>query len=112
MDWTMPEVLKNKELERGPSTTEAIMFRIIMNEFSHLIFERKKKQETEKYYNSSSAKIAFVNSIINTRIKIEKRTVKLFTYNENLSEKIREAVKKEGFKLEVVNKVEDMRFYT
>ena len=60
----------------------------------------------------NSAKVAFVNSIIKTRIKIINTDIYLYTYNSELLDRIKAKVKKEGYTFNIINNLSDMGFYS
>jgi len=107
-NWIRPESLKYSEFEIGPSFIEAYGFKLVMHQFLHLILDRKKEYSSASDYKTSQ--VAFVNSIIKTRIKIEENNIKLFAYNEELVEKIKNSLKNENYNLKIINNINDMGF--
>jgi len=110
MDWIKPPSLKDYDLNNGPTFTECFLFDAATKEFIHLILERMKEfNKTKKYIQST--KVHFVKSIISTRIKVEEKTVYLYTYNEDLSKRIKEMCEKEGYDFIQIHNLKQMRFY-
>jgi len=111
MNDVRPEALKDNDLIQGPTFTEAYIFKKIMNEFLHMILERKKEYDKIKR-DISSTKAAFVNSIINTRIRIDDNLIRIYTYNDELVQRIKKVAKEEKCKMLVLNNLNDMEFYS
>jgi len=76
MDWAMPESLKDKELQNGPSVIECLLYKEVLGEILKFISSRKKEYDLIKR-DTSGAKIVLANAIIDTKVLIDGNAIKL-----------------------------------
>lgn len=109
-NWQQPDSLK-ENLNDEPSFQECLLFRIVTGELVNIILERMKEYSlTKNKFDLSSIKMTFVKSIIETRIKVEDNKVKIVTFNDELLQRIKNAVKDE-YKFESIANLNAMDFY-
>jgi len=101
MNWIKPESLKDHELDRGPSVVECLTMKVALTAFSTFIREIRKEFENKKG-NVNDEKKEFVNSIIDTYIEVNENKIKLYTYNNKLLLRIKDAVKAENYSFKVI----------
>jgi len=92
----------------APTIEECQIFVKVMIEF--MAFVRQREEEYSKLKRGrSNAFIAFVNSIINTKIKVEGKEVMVYSKNEPLNEIIKKIVLKDKYIFRIINSEEEAK---
>jgi hypothetical protein len=108
MNWIRPDSLNDIGINHYPTATESMMFRDIMGVFIHFLLKRMDEKDKIKH---SEVAVALVNSIINTKIKVEKKTVYIYTRNSDLFDNIKKIVKEQGYKFDLLSELTDKEFF-
>jgi len=94
--------------EEAPTIEECQIFVEVMIEF--MAFIRKREEEYNKLKRGrTNTFIAFVNSIINTKIKVEGKEVMVYSKNEPLNERIKKVTLKNKCIFRTINSEEEAK---